>query len=474
MTIPIALFIGIYLKRYRKGRVLEASIIGGLLTLVAVWAGAGISNPESFLNGFKDYFDLTQQQVGIAMAVYGFIAAVLPVSVLLCPRDYLSSFLKLGTIALLVIGVILAHPQLQAPALNHVFLLGGPTVKGSIFPFVFITIMCGAISGFHALVASGTTPKMVNNERDMRTIGYGAMLMEGLVGIVALIAASALPTSQFYDMNTAWKDMPAYQQDIAKIAKNDTIAAGQTLPEVEKRVGENLEGRTGGAVTLAVGMARIFDDAAKGILGRTSAWMAKIEAMMPYWYHFAIMFEALFILTTIDAGTRVGRFLLQETLGKWVHPKFAQTAWWPSTLITTALVVAGWYYFIDAIWPMFGVSNQLLAVMALAVATVAIVRSGKGRYAWVTIAPMFVVTTTTLSAAAVMLRQYGAEVSRGLSAGTPWGDTGWVSPLVSGALILAIIACTLLILLGAFVRMRRPMRTEDGAFAPASESVTVG
>jgi carbon starvation protein len=483
LTIPIALLVGLYLTRFRKGKVLEASIIGGVLTLGAVWLGGQVDDPNSFMNAFQEYFDLTRTQIAIAMALYGFVAAVLPVSVLLCPRDYLSSFLKIGTIALLVVGVILAQPTLQAPAINDVFLWGGPTVKGSIFPFLFIIIMCGAVSGFHALVASGTTPKMVNNEKDTRMIGYGAMLIEGLVGIVALIAAASIPTAHYYHMNTAYNDLPTYQQTIVDLAKqNDKPGPGekevQPLSAIESRVGENLEGRTGGAVTLAVGMAKIFDDAAKKILGTGSQGVAWLESMMKYWYHFAIMFEALFILTTIDTGTRVGRFLLQETMGKWIHPSLGKTAWWPSTLLSTALVVGGWFYFIDsksmeAIWPMFGISNQMLAVMALCIATVAIIRSGRGRYAWVTLAPMFVVTITTMSAAAVMLRGYFTQVAKGFEPAAKSG--AWINPMVSAILILAIVICTVTILLASFIHVRRPMPpTPEPVPVPEKEVPTLG
>ncbi len=457
MTIPIAIFIGLYMKRFRPGKVVEASVIGGVLVLVAVWAGGTIDAPDAVLNSFHEYFDLPEWKIALAMAVYGFIASILPVSILLLPRDYLSSFLKIGTIALLILGVILARPELQRPAINTAFLAGGPIVKWSIFPFVFITIMCGAVSGFHALVSSGTTPKMINKEKDARMIGYGAMLLEGLVGIVALIAATSLPSGQYYAMNTASADVPKYQRDVAALVEHDMPSPGekevQPLSAVEVSVGENLHGRTGGAVTLAVGMAKIFDDAARKILGATSAGVGWLEGMMKYWYHFAIMFEALFILTTIDAGTRVGRFLLQETMGKWVHPKLGKTDWWPSAILATGLVVGGWYYFLnatamDAIWPMFGIANQMLAVMALCIGTVALVRGGKRRYAWVTIAPMCFVAATTGTAAVMMLERYWPMiVGRG---------AGWGNAAVSAGLIVAIVVCTGIIMVGAIVRARGP------------------
>ena len=494
LTIPIALFTGWWMYRVRKGKVLEASIIGGLLTLGAVYLGSYVQEGEA-LADLGANFNLSEGGIALSMAIYGFIASVLPVWMLLCPRDYLSSFLKIGTLILLVLGVIIANPVLQAPAINTVFLSGGPTVNGSIFPFVFITIMCGAISGFHALVGSGTTPKMIQKETHARTIGYGAMLIEGLVAIVALIAASALPTSHYYMMNTAWKDLPKYQQDITQLAARELPADQQDEKHVaannqkyakefgaiEKQVGESLQGRTGGAVTLAVGMAEIFDGAARNILGLprsgggeserpesrpsageridsvAEATLVRVEKLIPYWYHFAIMFEALFILTTIDTGTRVGRFLLQETLGKWVYGPFGKTNWWPGAILCTALIVGGWFYFISsnsmaAIWPMFGISNQMLAVWALAVASTALVRSGKGRYVWVTLVPMVFVAITTTTAAVLMLKGYVA------AAGAAKTMAERVNPLVSATLIGAIVVCTAVILVGAVKRMSEGRR----------------
>jgi carbon starvation protein len=450
LTIPIALFVGLYMYKIRKGRVFEASIVGGVLTLGAVYLGSYLAAPGSWVYAYHDVFNLTETQITAAMAVYGFVASVLPVWLLLCPRDYLSSFLKIGTVALLVLGVIIANPQLHAPALNHAFIHGGPVINGSVFPFVFIVIMCGAISGFHSLVSSGTTPKMIKKESDARVIGYGAMLMEGLVGIVALIAAAALPNAQYYQMNTPWEQMPAYQAQIEQIAQQYDPAGTPDLKVVERQVGETLAGRTGGAVTLAVGMARIFDDAAKNILGATSAGVRGVEKMIPYWYHFAIMFEALFILTTIDTGTRVGRFLLQETFGK-VSPRWGRPGYWPSAILSTALIVAGWWYFINAnsmtaIWPMFGIANQLLAVMALVIATAVLVKSGRARYAWVTLVPAAFVTTTTMTAAYIML-----------------------AARVRATLIVGILVCTVVIMGGALGAVLAPPRVgPPGTAVPAS------
>ena len=402
-TIPIALFVGWYMYRLRKGKVVEASIIGGLAVLGATVAGALV--PGSPL---EPYFALSRDGTVLALAAYGFIAAVLPVWLLLCPRDYLSSFLKIGTIFLLVIGVIVANPKLEAPMISQYFARGGgPYFDGPIFPYVFICIMCGAISGFHSLVSSGTTPKMVNKESDIRMIGYGAMLMEGLVGVVALIAAAALPNAMYYDINIDLGKRPTFMAknpDFAQFLKVSEVdphgahgagevaapAPGSELVAMEQDVRESLHGRTGGAVTLAVGMARIFSNALPGV-----RWL------IAYWYHFAIMFEALFILTTIDAGTRIARFLVQEFLGRLWKP-LGNLDWLPAAMLATALVVCGWGYFIwagsvETIWPMFGMANQLLAVIALAVVTTGLVNAGRGRYAAVTLLPMIFVATTTSS-----------------------------------------------------------------------------
>jgi carbon starvation protein len=396
-TIPIALFVGWYMYRLRKGKVIEASIIGAVLVLAATVTGALV--PGSSL---ERYFSLSREWTVFVLAAYGFIAAVLPVWLLLCPRDYLSSFLKIGTIFLLVAGVIVANPKLEAPMVSpHFASGGGPYFDGPIFPYVFICIMCGAISGFHSLVSSGTTPKMVNKESDVRMIGYGAMLMEGLVGVVALIAAAALPNSMYYDINIDLGKRPTFlasNPDFAQFLKASEVdlpgghapdrAPASELAVMEQDVKESLHGRTGGAVTLAVGMARIFSSAMPGL-----RWL------IAYWYHFAIMFEALFILTTIDAGTRIARFLVQEFLGRIWKP-LGDLDWLPASMLATGLVVLGWGYFIatgsvETIWPMFGMANQLLAVIALAVVTTSLFNAGRGKYAPVTLLPMLFVATTT-------------------------------------------------------------------------------
>ena len=405
-TIPIALLVGLWMYRIRKDRVVEASIIGVLLTVAAVIAGNWI--PGSPL---ERYFSLSKEQTIWALCIYGFIAAVLPVWLLLGPRDYLSSFMKIGTIALLVVSVCVANPTLQAPPLNEVFSAGGPTFPGSLFPFVFICVMCGAISGFHALVSSGTTPKMIDKESHIRRIGYGAMLIEGLVGTVALIAAASLPSGLYYDINVAIDAAPKYQTQLndvqARYGQDPLHRANVDSPQhldlgqVEEKVGgEALRGRTGGAVTLAVGMSLIFEDAFRWV-GVTGDWLLK------YWYHFAIMFEALFILTTIDAGTRIARFLLQETAGR-VYEPLARPDWLPGALLASAIVTFGYGWFIytgniTTIWSMFGIANQALAILALALVTTWLVNRGRGRYALVTILPMLFVMSTTFSAATILV-----------------------------------------------------------------------
>jgi carbon starvation protein len=388
-TIPLALFMGLYMYRFRKGRIAEASIIGVLGLLLAVYLGGRVAD-SSLANAFT----LSRNALIILMAGYGFVASVLPVWMLLCPRDYLSSYLKIGTIAFLIIGVILVHPNLNMPALTPFTHGGGPVIPGKLYPFVFITIACGAISGFHALISSGTTPKMIARETDARMIGYGSMLMEGVVGVVALIAASSLFPGDYFAINTAQKtdaQKAAYVRMVDEHSGQDFNLQPQEINRLQQDSGEkNLRGRTGGAVTLALGIAKIFD----GIPG--------LRGLMKYWYHFAIMYEALFILTTIDTGTRVARFLVGEFGGR-VYRKLEEPNWLPGSVITSALVVTAWAAFIwsgsiSTIWPMFGIANQLLAAVALCVATTMIINSGKAKYSWVTLLPLSFVATTTLVA----------------------------------------------------------------------------
>ncbi len=394
-TIPIAFLVGLYMYRLRKGRVIEASLFGAIAVLAATVAGNWI--PGSPL---EPYFSLSRNATIISICAYGFIASVLPVWLLLCPRDYLSSFLKIGTIGLLVVGVVVANPKLEAPAVNpHFAFGGGPYFDGAIFPFVFICVMCGAISGFHSLVSSGTTPKMISRESQIRPIGYGAMLMEGLVGVMALIAAASLPQGDYWAINIDLTRVEEYADTLAKM-NADT----DHLETLERQVGgESLRGRTGGAVTLAVGMSQILSTAMDKIAGSA----LKIDSVIKYWYHFAIMFEALFILTTIDTGTRIARFLLHEALGK-IYKPLDRVDWLPGAIFCTALVTAAWGGLIwsgsiETIWPMFGIANQLLAAIALCVVTTVLIQHGKARYTPVTLIPMFFVMTTTLTAGTKMV-----------------------------------------------------------------------
>ncbi len=388
-TIPLALLMGLYMYRIRPGRIVEASALGVAGLFFAVFLGGRVAE-----SSWAETFTFSRNTIIVLMAAYGFIASVLPVWMLLCPRDYLSSYLKIGTIAFLIIGVVLVHPNLNMPAFTPFIAGGGPVIPGKVYPFVFITIACGAISGFHALISSGTTPKMIAKESDTRMIGYGAMLMEGVVGVVALIAATSLFPGDYFAINTAQQtneQRAAYVRMIDEHGSANFDLRPQEIDRLEAESGEkNLRGRTGGAVTLALGIAKIFD-AIPGLRG-----------LMKYWYHFAIMFEALFILTTIDTGTRVGRFLVGEFGGR-VYKKFDEPTWLPGSIITTLLVVTGWAAFIwsgsiSTIWPMFGIANQLLASIALCVATTIIINSGKMRYAWTTIVPLTFVATTTLVA----------------------------------------------------------------------------
>jgi carbon starvation protein len=388
-TIPLALLMGLYMYRIRPGRIGEASAIGVAGLLFAVWLGGRIAE-----SSWATSFTFSRTTIIILMAAYGFIASVLPVWMLLCPRDYLSSYLKIGTIAFLIIGVILVSPTLNMPAWTPFVNGGGPVIPGKIYPFVFITIACGAISGFHALISSGTTPKMIAKETDARVIGYGGMLMEGVVGVVALIAATSLFPGDYFAINTAQRteaQKSAYVRMVDEHTGGEFDLQPKEIDRLERESGEkDLRGRTGGAVTLALGIAKIFD----GIPG--------LSGLMKYWYHFAIMFEALFILTTIDTGTRVARFLVGEFGGRF-HRKFEEPNWLPGSLITTLLVVTGWAAFIwsgsiSTIWPMFGIANQLLAAVALCVATTILFNMGKGRYSWTTIVPLTFVATTTLVA----------------------------------------------------------------------------
>jgi carbon starvation protein len=393
-TIPIAMIVGLYMRHIRVGQVLEASMLGVALLLLAVVSGGWIDHdPE--LRVFFDHEGLT---LAWWVMAYGFAAAIMPVWLLLAPRDYLSTFMKLGTIILLTVAILMLNPQIKMPALTQFIDGTGPIFGGTLFPFVFITIACGAISGFHALISSGTTPKLLTNERDIRMIGYGGMLLESFVAIMAMIAATVLDPGVFFAINSPAGVVGKEAADaVAMISSWGFHVTVEQMNTLASDMGEaSLFARTGGAPSLAVGMASIFGS----LFGK---------GLLAMWYHFAIMFEAIFILTTLDAGTRVGRFMLQDMLGN-IWPKMAQTSWWPSVLISSALVVAGWGYFlyigvidpnggVNILWPLFGIANQMLAAIALCVGTGILVKSGKLRFAWVTGLPLLWLIVITSTAA---------------------------------------------------------------------------
>ena len=393
-TIPIAMVIGFYMRHIRPGRVLEASALGVALLLFSVVAGGWIDHNATL----RVFFDHEGLPLAYAVIVYGFAAAVLPVWLLLAPRDYLSTYMKLGTVIALAIAIVMLRPDIHMPAITQFTDGTGPIFGGKLFPFVFITIACGAISGFHALIASGTTPKLLTNERDIRMIGYGAMLLESFVAIMAMIAATVLEPGIFFAINSPAGVVGKEAIDaVAKINSWGFAVTVEQMNQLAKDMGESsLFARTGGAPSLAVGMASIFGSAfGKGLLA--------------LWYHFAIMFEAIFILTTLDAGTRVGRFMLQDMLGNF-NKKLGQTSYMPSIIFTSGLVVAGWGYFlyigvidpnggVNILWPLFGIANQMLAAIALSVATGIFVKSGKLKHAWVTGLPLIWLVTVTTTAA---------------------------------------------------------------------------
>src|SRR5438067_619294 len=393
-TIPIALLMGAWMKRWRPGKVGEASVIGALLLIGALIAGGSVTSHPALAAVF------TQSGTSLTwmMIAYGFVASVLPVWMLLCPRDYLSTFLKITTVLVLAVAILIILPPLRMPALTPFATAGeGPVFAGKLFPFAFITIACGAISGFHSLVASGTTPKMISRETDARLIGYGGMVMESFVGVMAIIAACTLDPGVYFSMNTTPQALAGASNVLNQAG---FIVTPEYMQALAQQMGEQtLIARTGGAPSLAVGIAHIFSGLTSALGGKT---------LTALWYHFAIMFEALFILTTIDTGTRVGRFMLQEIVGH-VWPKFAETSWLPSVLISSAALCAGWGYFlyqgvvdplggINSLWPLFGISNQLLAAVALCVATTILIKMGRQRYLWVTLAPLAWLVAVTMTA----------------------------------------------------------------------------
>lgn len=516
-SIPIAFVMGLYIQRFRGGSVAgvrEATLFGCALLALALVFGKTVAD-----SSFAEHLKFSRTTLTLAMAAYGFVASVLPVWMLLCPRDYLSSYLKIGTIALLVVGIIIVNPPIQMPGVTQWAHGGGPIVKGPLFPFVFITIACGAISGFHGLVASGTTPKMIDKETDCRAIGYGAMLMEGLVGITALIAACVMPPDDYVAINTDPKvaivaspethgeGLARSREDLARAEhlfsahdrvlfnlsegssvlslektrlpaskvlalSNPTLAAlgfhvdpssqratslddadfarlgikVKELPLLSQTAGEVVAARTGGGVSLAVGMARVFS----GLPG--------MSTLLSYWYHFAIMFEALFILTTIDTGTRIGRFLMQELIGRF-SPALGAPKSTAGAYLSTAVVVGGWTYFIltgsiGTIWPMFGIANQLLACAALSVATSILLREAPRRaHALVTALPLAFVGTTTVTAGVESVTLIYLPMTRDAATRT--------AGLINVTLTSALLGCIVMVIGGSALRWLTVLKTPE-------------
>jgi carbon starvation protein len=449
MTIPIALLMGVYLRRIRPGKVLESSVLGFLLVLLAIWGGQWASHTPSV----GRFFTLTAPTLAILIIVYGFAASALPVWLLLAPRDYLSTFVKLGTIAMLALGIVALRPTLHMPALTRFIDGTGPVFAGNLFPFAFVTIACGAISGFHSLIASGTTPKLISRETETRMVGYGAMACESMVAIMAVVAACVMQPGTYFAINSpAGIVGQAPEAAAASISSWGFPVTASDMHVLAQDVGEQtLYNRTGGAPAFAVGMAQIFSHSIGG------------KALMAIWYHFALMFEALFILTVLDAGTRVGRFMVQDALGH-VWKPLGRTSWYPSILANSALIVAAWGYFlwqgvkdplggINSLWPLFGISNQLLATVALCVATTIIIKMGRPKYVPVTLVPLTWLVAVTFSAsyykvfdpnprigflAHARLLESGANAAAPATARLIFNDR--LDALVTGILIVLIAA----------------------------------
>ena len=394
MTMPIAVFMGVYLRYLRPGRVMEVSIIGLVLLLLSIWLGGVVAHDPQWAS----MFHFNGRQLAWMLIGYGFVASVLPVWLLLAPRDYLSTFLKIGTVVLLALGILIAAPELRMPAITKFIDGSGPVFAGNLFPFLFITIACGAVSGWHSLISSGTTPKLLANEKEARLVGYGSMLMEAFVAIMALIAACVLDPGIYFAMNSPGALIGTTVESAAQaISSWGFVITPDVLAQTAKDIGENsILSRAGGAPTLAVGMAHIIHQVIAG------------EGMMAFWYHYAILFEALFILTTVDAGTRVGRFMIQELAGLAV-PALKKTESWAANLVATALCVGCWGYFlyqgvvdplggINTLWPLFGIANQMLAAIALTLACVCLIKMKRDKYLWIPLLPTVWLVICTLTA----------------------------------------------------------------------------
>jgi carbon starvation protein len=440
-TIPIALIMGVWMFKIRKGKALEATIFGVIMLILAVVLGRFIPG-----SSFASWFTFGHKSLTIMLCIYGFLASVLPVWLLLSPRDYLSSIMKVSVIGLLAVGIIVVAPEIKMPAFTSFASTGGPVIPGKLFPYLFITIACGAISGFHSLVSSGTTPKMIMSESNMKFIAVGSMLTEGVVSILALIAATCLLPLDYFQINVSAEKFQSILPQLHAMGFTES-----NLTELSAAVGEKIAGRTGGAVSLGVGMAFIFSS------------IPGMKYLMSYWYHFAIMFEALFILTTIDAGTRIGRFLLQDAIGK-VWKPFQKVSWLPGNLICSGLIVFAWGYFIltgsvATIWPMFGTANQLLATIALAIGTSYIINRGRARYAWVTLLPMFFVGITTFTAGILNIKNI--YIPQTLNKDT------MVPGLINLVLTAGIIFCVVVILANAVPKWISAAKEQ---FRPVSET----
>ena len=435
-TIPVAVIMGLWMFKIRKGKTAEATIFGVIMLITAVVLGRYVPGSQ-----FSGWFSFNHKTLTILIAAYGFLASVLPVWLLLSPRDYLSSIMKISVIGLLAIGLIIVAPEIKMPSFTEFGKGGGPVIPGKLFPYLFITIACGAISGFHSLVSSGTTPKMIMKESHIKTIAVGSMLTEGAVSIMALIAATSLLPLDYFQINVPVEKLQSILPKLHEMGFTES-----NLDQLSASVGEKIAGRTGGAVSLGVGMAYIFSS------------VPGMKHLMSYWYHFAIMFEALFILTTIDAGTRIGRFLLQETLGK-IYKPFQRTNWLPGNIIASGLIVFAWGYFIytgtvATIWPMFGTANQLLATIALAIGTSFIINRGRAKYAWVTLLPMTFVGVTTLTAAFLNIRNiYLPQVQVTVT---------MMQGIINLVLTLSIIICVFVILINAIPNWIKAIKQVSG------------